>query len=378
MEKSKRKCAKSGDRKTAIDVDALETPPPLPKPATWIDSGMIKLTNDDHGILESPTEWLNSDIINAAQTILSEQFGLPGLQNSELGSVFAFSIEANEFVQILHGAGHWLTISTIGTEHSNVFVYDSLYSSPPAVVKQQIAALLATPKSEIQLQYVDVQMQSGANDCGLFAIAFATALCLGELPGKYIFEQRAMRGHLMKCLEAGEFSMFPVRKIRRSSKRIKSTSIIKVYCDCRMPELPSSMVQCTKCHEWFHFLCVDVCGLNHKSSWFCTLCLKALLYSVPRLLLNTCNSVLHVFHWLEKHFKINSKDTLGWSGGPLLAAKTGPGGGLVYPGETTFGSQNWSGQTTWTNFGGDQFWCDRTPQYPKRVITTRQTQPLYI
>ena len=92
-------------------------------------------------------------------------------------------------------------------------------------------------------------------------------------PGKYVFEQRAMRGHLMKCLEAGQFSMFPVRKIRRSSKRIKSTSIIKVYCDCQMPELPSSMVQCTKCHEWFHFLCVDVCGLNHKSSWFCTLCL---------------------------------------------------------------------------------------------------------
>ena len=266
----------SGDQKIAIDVDALETPPPLPKPAIWIDSGIIKLTNDNHGILESPTEWLNSDIINAAQTILSEQFGLPGLQNSELGSVFAFSIEANEFVQILHSAAHWLTItcSTIGTEHPNVFVYDSLYSPPPAVMKQQNAALLTTQKSEIQLQYVDVQMQSGANDCGLFAIAFATTLCLGELPGKYIFEQRAMRGNLMKCLEAGEFSMFPVRKIRRSSKRIKSTSIIKVYCDCRMPELPSSsMVQCTKCHEWFHFLCVNVCGLNQKSSWFCTLCL---------------------------------------------------------------------------------------------------------
>jgi len=101
---------------------------------------------------------------------------------------------------------------------------------------QQIAALLATQKSEIQLQYVDIQMQSGANDCGLLAIAFATALCHGELPGKYIFEQRAMRGQLMKCLEAREFSMFPVRKIRRSSKQIKSTSIIKIYCDCRMPE----------------------------------------------------------------------------------------------------------------------------------------------
>ena len=129
-------------------------------------------------------------------------------------------------------------------------MYDSLYSSPPVVVKQQIAALLATRKPAIPLKYVDVQMQSGANDCGLFAIAFATALCSGELPGKYVFEQSAMRGHLMKCLAAGEFSMLPVRKLRRSSKRIKSTSAIKVYCDCRMPELPSSsMVQCIKCRE---------------------------------------------------------------------------------------------------------------------------------
>ena len=125
-------------------------------------------------------------------------------------------------------------------------------------------------------------------------------------PGKYIFEQRAMRGHLMKCLEAGEFSMFPVRKIRRSSKRIKSTSIIKVYCDCRMPELPSSsMVQCTKRREWFHFLHVNVCGLNqnlHGSVHSAPL--SSFLYSVPLLLFNTCNYVSYMFFTgLEKHFK---------------------------------------------------------------------------
>ena len=189
MEKWRQSTRKHAKKHTvtqsAIDVDALKTPPPQPKPAMWIDSGIIKLTDDDREILESPTEWLNSNIINAAQTILHEQFGLPGLQDSELGSVFAFSVETDEFVQILYGAGHWLTVSTIGTEQPNVFVYDSLYSSPPVVVKQQIAALLATRKPAIPLKYVDVQMQSGANDCGLFAIAFATALCSGELPGKY-------------------------------------------------------------------------------------------------------------------------------------------------------------------------------------------------
>ena len=35
-------------------------------------------------------------------------------------------------------------------------------------MKLQIASLLATQKFEIPLKYVEVQMQSGTNDCGLF------------------------------------------------------------------------------------------------------------------------------------------------------------------------------------------------------------------
>ena len=268
---SNQKCtAPNTEAKNAIDVNAVITPPPQPKPAVWIDSGTVKLTIEDRKILESPTAWLNSDIINAAQITLHEQFRVPGLQYSELGSIFGFNVETDEFVRILHGAGHWITAGTIGTEHPNVFVYDSLYCSPPVVVKQQTASLLATQKPKIPRKYVDVQMQSGGNDCGLFAIAFATALCLGELPGRYIFEQSSMRAPLIHCLETGEFSMFPVRKMRRNAKRVKSTTNIQVYYECRMTELPSSeIVQCTKCHEWFHFLCINVHGLGKKTAWFC-------------------------------------------------------------------------------------------------------------
>ena len=58
---------------------------------------------------------------------------------------------------------------------------------------------------------MDVQMQSGTYDCGLFAIAFATALVGGEHPGKFLFNQDSMRQHLIKCLELGEITMFPVK-----------------------------------------------------------------------------------------------------------------------------------------------------------------------
>ena len=133
-----------------------------------------------------------------------------------------------------------------------------MFCSPHLAVKQQIAALLATQMSEIEMKYVDVQMQSGHNECGMFAIAYATTLCLGEQPDNYILEQGAVRRHLIKFLEKGTFDMFPVRKTRRQSTRIKSTATIKVFCDCRMPELPSSgMVQCKNCREWYHLLCTN-------------------------------------------------------------------------------------------------------------------------
>ena len=56
-----------------------------------------------------------------------------------------FAIEPDEFIQILHdGGSHWVMISTIGTKHPEVRMYDSLYCSLPSALKHQIAALLAT------------------------------------------------------------------------------------------------------------------------------------------------------------------------------------------------------------------------------------------
>ena len=100
-ESNQKRAAPNTEAKNAIDVDALKNPPPQPKPVVWLVSGTVKLTIEDHKILESPTAWLNSDIINAAHTTLHEQFGVPGLQDSELGSVFGFNVETDEFVQIL-------------------------------------------------------------------------------------------------------------------------------------------------------------------------------------------------------------------------------------------------------------------------------------
>ena len=69
------------------------------------------------------------------------------------------------------------------------------------MVKAQIASLLATEEPAIKMNMMDVQMQSGGYDCGLFSIAFATALVFGEQPGQFLFDQKKMRAHLIQCLE---------------------------------------------------------------------------------------------------------------------------------------------------------------------------------
>ena len=48
-------------------------------------------------------------------------------------------------------------------------------------LQQQIASILITPHSSIILHFIDVQLQSRSSDCGLFAIAYATALVFGEM-----------------------------------------------------------------------------------------------------------------------------------------------------------------------------------------------------
>ena len=93
-------------------------------------------------------------------------------------------------------------------------------------IERQIATLLNTNCKEIDLQFVNVQMQYGGADCGLFAIAFATALALGHAPH---FQQNLMRQHLRECLEHGVITMFPYDKTRRSNMKTKN-----VQCTVRV------------------------------------------------------------------------------------------------------------------------------------------------
>jgi len=64
------------------------------------------------------------------------------------------------------------------------------------------------------MHYIDVQLQHGCADCGIFSIAFATTLASRNQPGYYIYNQGEMRQHLENCLSQQSIAPFPIRRIR--------------------------------------------------------------------------------------------------------------------------------------------------------------------
>ena len=248
------------------------------EPEIWMEGDIYKLYKSDRDVLLSPTAWLNDNIICAAQNILKQQMPLlQGLQVPSLGQTCSFDIIKQPFLQILHnGQGHWLLISTVGTKDSEVHVYDSIYQSVNIKVKEQIASLLYTQEKEIKLKCMNIQKQSGSNDCGIFAVANATLLSLGINPGKYLMNQGLMRSHLYECFIEGKMTIFPWIKERRDKEKFREDTI-KVYCKCRMPDSSiGDMVACSECKHWYHVHWVTVVPKealeDKKVRWMCEEC----------------------------------------------------------------------------------------------------------
>ena len=143
-------------------------------------------------------------------------------------------------------------------EMNHVFIYDSLPSGNiSSRTKEHIASICFCEKEDIQVTICDVQKQRGGDDCGLFALAFATTLCAGDNPSETNYIQQQLREHLISSLENNTITPFP----KRPRKRRPGASLehnIQVYCHCRQPHSGSKMVQCSNCNEWFHQDCEDV------------------------------------------------------------------------------------------------------------------------
>ena len=123
------------------------------------------MTQSDKAILKSSNAWLSDSIRNAAQLLLKgEMHWLEGLQNVNFGLTNSFEVETGDFVQIIHtGEGHWQVVSTIGTQHPDVNVFDRMYCHCSEHSKVQISNLLMKKKNTIRtsLQQCSNAVRSG-------------------------------------------------------------------------------------------------------------------------------------------------------------------------------------------------------------------------
>ena len=61
-------------------------------------------------------------------------------------------------------------------------MFDSVYDDISSDTVSQICSIVRSQKKSITIEIMDVLKQHGSTDCGLFALAFGTSLCVGELP----------------------------------------------------------------------------------------------------------------------------------------------------------------------------------------------------
>ena len=156
-------------------------------------------------------------------------------------------------------------------------IFDSPYLKPSLTAIEHACCMLTFPGDQVTLVNEKVQRQIGSNDCGLFALAFATVLCHGLDPVNQRYEQQSMQQHYVSCLENGAMVPFP-KTTRKVPLHITSKiSSVAIYCVCRMPYDKTEYVQCSyRCRAWYHTSCVKIpeWAINSGRKWKCDKCKK--------------------------------------------------------------------------------------------------------
>jgi len=95
-----------------------------------------------------------------------------------------------------------LNTETIGSEaHSNEMQEQLQYVYPHCITN-----------GEVKFSFNQPQIQTNNDDCGLFAIATATALAHQIDPMMISLDEKQLRSHLVACFESGRLAPFPVRQ----------------------------------------------------------------------------------------------------------------------------------------------------------------------
>ena len=115
--------------------------------------------------------------INFAQALIKKQLDdLSGLHCTLTISQLQAPIISEKMLQILCIDGnYWVVASNIGCSTGKVNLYDSLYNEISDATQMLLEKVIENAKVTLP----ECSEQIGSHDCGLFAIAFCTALAHG-------------------------------------------------------------------------------------------------------------------------------------------------------------------------------------------------------
>lgn len=105
--------------------------------------------------------------------------------------------------------GHWACLSNKFSPAGQVDLYDSLHTRPnkDGTIVPQACLILHTSEPQLTLRVVNVGIQQGYDDCGLFSVAMAYDLCSGVDPSTKLYVQDQM-SHLHSCFNNKQRSPF--------------------------------------------------------------------------------------------------------------------------------------------------------------------------
>ena len=122
---------------------------------------------------------------------------------------------------------HWACVLI----HENqMSLYNSAYTSVSADTFQVVARLVKCAEPSFQIQVMNISRQRGAVDCGLYAIAVLTSLAFDQDPTTLVYDQQAMRPHLITSFEKMKIAPFPVQKHRRPADKVSKVEECILHC----------------------------------------------------------------------------------------------------------------------------------------------------
>ena len=159
-------------------------------------------------------------------------------------------------------------------------MFDSVNDDITSDTVNQICSIVRSQKKSITIEIMDVLKQRGCVDCGLFALAFSTSLCIGEQPSEKRYSQKDLRAHLYSVFDSDSSSpqSFPSSNRQKvPANLVKKTMVVPVFCHCHLPE-EGNMIECCQCLEWYHEKCENIdeeVWEKEEIDWVCKGCTRS-------------------------------------------------------------------------------------------------------